>query len=550
MHQILSLFCIITLAILPIYCDNEKRLNVSEDAKVDTLVGYVGSGPVSTNAFFYTIIYSPDDDTSKRFAINDKTGEIRTQMTLDYETQTTYTLLAIAVNSTDVIRVVIDVTDINDNQPIFAETTVQLQLSEYARLGARLPLPIATDADSSKYGIKEYRIASGNINNAFDLSTKLFNYVMYLDLIVNADLDRETLSHYTLRIEAVDMGQPPLIGTLSVNVTIVDENDNSPVFQQAHYSARVVQNSTIGTQVVQVSATDADDGDNSRVSYSFLSNDVQTYFAIDHTSGIVSIANPLPSTTPAEYNLLIVARDGGTPALETSIVANVKVVSSVGLNVDVVFNNSNHGRPSVSEGASVGTIIAQITITNNDNTRTNQLHVSMFGGREHFSLQSPTVGDSGLWSIIVSAPLDRETFDTYSLALAVSADVTLWSDNFTVNILDVNDNAPRFSRDVYDVEMYEDTAIGTAIFTMNAFDVDVDENSRITYGITRDNQPGQGWFVIDEHSGVITTRELFNCNISARPHITVTATDGGTPSMSAIATVRVFLLFCTTVFYF
>jgi hypothetical protein len=91
---------------------------------------------------------------------------------------------------------------------------------------------------------------------------------------------------------------------------------------------------------------------------------------------------------------------------------------------------------------------------------------------------------------------------------------------------------------VYDVEVYENSSIGTQILTMNAYDVDADDNARITYGMTTDNQPGQSWFAIDANSGVITTRSLLDCNISARPQITITATDGGTPSMSAITTVR------------
>src|SRR3569832_92838 len=103
--------------------------------------------------------------------------------------------------------------------------------------------------------------------------------------------------------------------------------------------------------------------------------------------------------------------------------------------------------------------------------------------------------------------------------------------------------APRFSRDVYEVELYENSSIGTQVLTMTAYDVDADDNARITYGIAADNQPAQSWFTIDAQSGIITTRSPLDCNISTRPQITVTATDCGTPTMSATSSVRQGLFF-------
>jgi protocadherin-16/23 len=116
-----------------------------------------------------------------------------------------------------------------------------MQLSELAQLNAEMPLPSASDADSPPFSVQAYRIASGNMNNAFRLSTKRLNGVLYVDLVVNGEVDREFRDNYLLTVEAVDGGEPPLTATLLVNVTIVDANDNAPVFNQPRYLAQVQQ---------------------------------------------------------------------------------------------------------------------------------------------------------------------------------------------------------------------------------------------------------------------------------------------------------------------
>jgi hypothetical protein len=115
----------------------------------------------------------------------------------------------------------------------------KVEISEYARINTEMNLPKAKDADEGKYGIQKYRIASGNVNNAFRLS---YNGELFLDLVVNGQLDREYRAKYELMVEAIDGGKPPKlvmeneinyginsrIGKLRVEVDVLDANDNPP----------------------------------------------------------------------------------------------------------------------------------------------------------------------------------------------------------------------------------------------------------------------------------------------------------------------------------
>lgn len=216
-------------------------------------------------------------------SVNEKSGEIILQNELDYEKESRLVILAIPINGSKTIKVVIDVEDYNDHTPTFPVTDInasfvipifsdrffQLDISEYARIDTEFALPSAIDLDSEKYGIKKYYISSGNVNNVFRLATSKLNSAIYVDLVVNGHLDREYRDRYDLVIEVIDGGDPPKKGKLNVHVKILDANDNAPEFLQSRYSVQIFSNVSADTKIVTVKARDADADENSRISYKF-----------------------------------------------------------------------------------------------------------------------------------------------------------------------------------------------------------------------------------------------------------------------------------------
>uniref|UniRef100_A0A183BTH0 CA domain-containing protein n=1 Tax=Globodera pallida TaxID=36090 RepID=A0A183BTH0_GLOPA len=156
---------------------------------------------------------------------------------------------------------------------------VQLEVSEYARINTVLGLPLARDADAPPFDVQRYRIVSGNVNNAFRLSQpqqqqhakQQNNNINELELVVNGRLDREYRSRYELLIEAIDGGRPTKVGSMRVQIDVLDANDNHPEFVQPRYAARIGPNTAPGIPILRVGAKDPDARENGRVEYGIIS---------------------------------------------------------------------------------------------------------------------------------------------------------------------------------------------------------------------------------------------------------------------------------------
>ena len=164
---------------------------------------------------------------------------------------------------------------------------LQLRIAENTRVGTEFALPTSIDAgDAPLADVRGYRLAAGNVNNAFRLETRRLNARLTVDLVVSRPLDREYRNRYELRVEAFNGAEPPRfasvrrltadanrkratfsVGTLIVNVEIVDENDNAPAFARLRYNARVAASATVGTTIIKIEARDEDAGDNARLAY-------------------------------------------------------------------------------------------------------------------------------------------------------------------------------------------------------------------------------------------------------------------------------------------
>ncbi len=147
----------------------------------------------------------------------------------------------------------------------------------------------------------------------------------YGELLLNKELDREQQKELTLIVTAVDGGTPPRSGTVAIHVTVLDANDNAPVFSQAVYKVSLPENSPLDTVVVTVSATDADEGQNGEVMYEFghLSERLMDTFSLDSLSGEIKLKGLIDYEKESSIELPVQAKDGQGLASHCSVLIDV-----------------------------------------------------------------------------------------------------------------------------------------------------------------------------------------------------------------------------------
>ncbi|KAH7731367.1 Protein CDH-1 [Aphelenchoides avenae] len=341
----------------------ERLLRVPESASVGQQVGFVQDPlPKDTDQQnFYVVFTNPTSQAEKLISVNERTGEVLVTEPLDHEQEAELVFLAIPTNGDITIKVVVQISDVNDHTPKFPVDSVQLEISEFAQIGTELPLPLATDEDSPPFSIQKYRIVEGNVNNVFRLASRRLNNVLYVDLVVNGQLDREYRDHYDLLVEAIDGDEPPKVGKLSAHVSVLDANDNAPMFHQSRYTADIPANASKGLPVLTVLATDPDAGENSRIAYKFKRLCLfrvrkSSEFDINESTGLVRVAQ----------STAVVAYDHGLPQpLESTVFVAITAQepnrNDKDQSLDIVWLTDD-GSPMLSEGLTLGYVLARVLV--------------------------------------------------------------------------------------------------------------------------------------------------------------------------------------------
>uniref|UniRef100_A0A8C2IZQ9 Protocadherin-16 n=1 Tax=Cyprinus carpio TaxID=7962 RepID=A0A8C2IZQ9_CYPCA len=533
--------------LLTLFCEDgcaqvfNLSLSIEEGLPAKTIVGDIRAGLTAksqSSGFF--ISESRDSDVFRDFEIDGDTGIISTAVVLDRERTNKYEFAAATLKG-EVIKVIIEVKDVNDHSPAFPVKTIQLNVSELSPPGACFELEGAQDQDEGDYGIQGYRITDGDMRKLFKVEIRnsgggIFSF----DLILQARLDREMTSFYSFTIEAFDGGLPPKTGQLQVHITVLDENDNQPVFNQTEYHAVVLEKTPIMTPVCQVFATDPDLGSNGWVTYKInrRQSDPNEFFVIDSSSGIISVNKLLDYENQSFFELVVTAWDSGIQPESSSTFVSIKVldVNDNHPNISILFLNEA-GAPEVSEGARPGDYIARIAVSDPDLGDVKKIDVHLQGGDGMFSLKST---DDFLYVLCVDGPLDREVKDVYELTVTArdfGSPPLSSKTTFQVQVTDVNDNPPVFDQNIYEESIPEDVHEGTALFRVKATDRDLGGDSGIIYSIM---QPEQEQLLnINATSGLITTVAGLDHERETELRFLVVATDGGSPSLSSTATLTI-----------
>nr|XP_046151236.1 protocadherin alpha-2-like isoform X15 [Oncorhynchus gorbuscha] len=483
---------------------------------------------------------------SKRyFEANLKTGVLFVNQRIDREelcpnmVKCSLNIQAILSHPVFLHRIEVNIIDVNDNAPSFLERYHTFNISESSSPGERYPLPIANDADTGSNSVKSYKLSQ---NEHFSLDVQNGGeQSMSAELVLQKALDREKQPVIQLTLTAVDGGKPPRSGTSQIIVHVIDVNDNSPTFSKSLYKVRINENISLGTQLLKLEATDLDEGPHADILYSFMKRGNVNYadmFSIDSQSGAITVKANLDHEENAAYELRVQATDQGPTARS----GYSKVL------VEVTDLNDNAPEISVTslinpvkEDADIGTVVALVTVTDKDGGK-NGFSNSKLVGSVPFKLMSNHKND---YSLVVDGHLDRESATQYNVTITAKDEGTppLSSTRvITVDVSDVNDNAPRFSEPIINVYIKENSPVGAVIYTMSAFDPDSDGNAKMTYSLLDKSVPISSSVNINSDTGDIVSLQSFNYEEIKTFHFKVQATDSGVPPLSSNVTVNVFIL--------
>ena len=367
-----------------------------------------------------------------------------------------------------IIKLIVEVVDVNDNSPQFGESShAVLSISESASVGASFLLPSATDPDSPRFGVSRYQLLTAYKQFALRVTPKLDGF-LDVRLVLRRRLDRETTDVYRLKLAAFDGGQPALHDVVNVTVHVLDSNDNDPVFERSRYELKLPEDLPINTRILTVRATDDDLAANDRLRYGMTRqsrDQLRHLFRVDNKTGDVYVIGRLDRETSSEYHLIVTAEDAppGTPEAHTVDVTVHVIIDDVNDNAPhIVFNTLSSADTAiahVSEDSSSGKFVAHVTASDADVGRNALVTCTLTedADSQMFSLvrlpfqHLQAEADYQLMTSRGSAA-DRETMWRFNVTVVCSDDGSprpLTSHkSLSIYVTDVNDNSPTFTSQV------------------------------------------------------------------------------------------------------
>ncbi|XP_067851872.1 protocadherin-10-like [Heptranchias perlo] len=445
-------------------------------------------------------------------------------------------------NPLEIHPVAVEILDINDNSPRFPKNEFSLQINEIIAPGARFPLESAHDPDVGTNTVSNYQI-SPNEHFGLKVQTRT-DGSKSAELLLEKSLDREQQSTFYLVLTAIDDGIPQRSGTTRIIITVVDFNDNAPLFDHEIYRASVAENAPKGTLVIKINAADRDEGINAELTYSFtshVSQSIRELFKLHPATGEIRVQGVLDFEESSVYELDVQAVDNGS----VGMTGHAKVV--------VALIDTNDNAPeldvtvvarAVREDAPPGTVLALISITDPDSGEYGHVQCQI-PVNIPFKLENSLRNN---YKLVTNDILDRETAPLYNISISAwdgGSPPLLTSKTISVSVTDINDNAPRFTQSSYNVYLMENNTPGASIFAVTALDSDLDQNGEVSYSIL-ENQildvSASVYVTINSRNGNIYALRSFDYEQLKHFQIKVQAQDDVSPPLSSTAIVNVIIL--------
>ncbi|XP_023145288.1 protocadherin-17 isoform X1 [Amphiprion ocellaris] len=518
--------------------------NIAKDARLG--LEQTGQGGQGKKANFRVL----ENSAPHLIDVDPQSGLLYTKQRIDRETlckrnPKCQLSMEVFANDKEICMIKIDIQDINDNSPTFPSDQIDIDISENAVPGTRFPLTSAHDPDAGENGLKTYQITRDDYN-LFSLEVKSRgDGTKFPELVIQRPLDREERSHHTLILSATDGGEYPRSGTMQINVKVIDSNDNSPVFDQSSYVVEIPENSPPGKVLIDLNATDPDEGNNGQVVYSFSGyapERIRELFSIDSRTGVIKIQGEIDYEESPVIEIDVQAKDLGPNPIPGHCKVSVKVLDRNDNWPSIGFVSVRQG--AISEAAPPGTVIALVRVTDKDSGRNGQLQCRVLGNVP-FKLEE---NYDNFYTVVTDRPLDREVQDEYNVTI-VAKDNGIpplnSTKSFTVKILDENDNVPRFTKSVYLLQIPENNIPGEYLGSVLAHDPDLGQNGTVYYSIINSNVSGgdvNTYVNVNAANGAIYAVRSFNYEQIKYFDFKVLAKDAGSPHLESNATVRISVL--------
>ncbi|XP_014772752.1 protocadherin gamma-B7 [Octopus bimaculoides] len=490
------------------------------------------------------------NENSSLFNVTEFTGKLYTTRILDAEILCKpniecFLMINIAIKRgqffMEILKVKLVVLDINDCRPEFIDKEINISFSEGDRKGTRKSIPSAIDRDINALNSKITYHLRNATDKPFSLSmVNIQNGTDRIYITVKEKLDRETIDTYHVEVVAEDGGRPPNLSYLQVQITVTDENDNTPIFLPDAYNVSINRVVFPGELIVKLSASDADIGKNGQISYYFTSQTstvTKYYFTLNKTTGTIYLRKKLVPNKSIDFKLFVKAVDSGQPHLSAFADVLVNVVNTENHAPKILVNlgSSSSNTAVISEAIKVGSFIGYVEVIDNDNGSNGEVICTLRDQR--FYLHN--LGKKK-YKIKVKNPIDRESKVSHNVTIACKDKgmPPLWvKSKFYIRVIDINDVPPRFSQKSFKFWTYENQNSNFPVGFVNASDPDMGAGGELSYSLMNLNGTFSPFQITNY--GYISTRVSLDREQQEIYHLRVFVKDHGVLSLNNSVSVTV-----------
>uniref|UniRef100_A0A672GDP2 Protocadherin gamma-A11-like n=1 Tax=Salarias fasciatus TaxID=181472 RepID=A0A672GDP2_SALFA len=485
-----------------------------------------------------------DENYQHYFEIDPKAGNLLVKERIDREElcgEKVSCLLQFELvleNPLELHRISVLIQDVNDNSPAFQKDVFKFEIRESAYRGARYRVNEAHDADIGQNTVKQYSLQK---NEHFVLSVQGgADGSQNIELVLDKELDREKEQDVNLVLTAVDGGNPQRSGTAVIHVSVLDANDNAPVFDQAVYKASQSENSPVDTVVLTVRATDADEGVNGEVTYEFsrISEKAKKIFELNSKTGEIKVIGGLDFESSSKYEMRVDAKDSYGLSSDSKVMIDITDVNDNAPAIDMKSLTN-----PIPENIPPGTEVGIINVQDRDSGSNGQVRCSLQEGVP-FKLV-PSV--KNYFSLVSTGQLDREVVSDYNITITATDEGSpplSSSKSVQLSVADINDNPPVFEEESYSAYVSENNKAGSTLCSVAARDPDWRQNGTVIYSLLAgevNGAPVSSYVSVNGDTGVIHAVRSFDYEQLRSFKVQVMARDNGSPPLSSNVTVSVFI---------
>ncbi|XP_059202437.1 protocadherin gamma-A12-like [Centropristis striata] len=535
------IFCFASFIVTLQLVNGDLSYSIPEEMKRDSVIGNIAKDLGLDLRILSSRKARVDfEGTRKRYCdINLSTGDLVTSERIDRESlcgkkpSCVVKVDLVLENPLELHRLSLHIQDVNDNSPKFREQLIEMEIRESADKGNRFSIEEAHDADIGQNAVQRYSLQK---NDNFILSVDSNK----VELVLENPLDREKQKEINLILTALDGGSPQRSGTVVIHVTVLDANDNAPVFSQAVYKASLPENSPLDTIVITVSATDADEGVNGDVTFYFghISDESMNLFSIDPKTGKIKVSGVIDFEESSSFEMRVQAKDGLGLTSYAKVIIDVTDMND---NAPVIYLKSLS--TPIPENVSPGTEVGIINVQDRDSESNGQVRCSIQQGVP-FKLV-PSI--KNYYSLVTTGQLDRELVSDYNITITATDEGSpplSSSKTVQLSVADINDNPPVFEEQSYSAYVSENNKPGSTLCSVSARDPDWRQNGTVIYSLLPgevNGAPVSSYLSVNGDTGVIHAVRSFDYEQLRSFKVQVMARDNGSPPLSSNVSVSVFI---------